>query len=62
MGPTVWELEGPMPIENKLKMLIATYGSFFLIFELSKAKEFEYEVLKREIILLYHLIYENANS
>jgi hypothetical protein len=23
MGPTVWELEGPIPIENKLNTLIA---------------------------------------
>jgi hypothetical protein len=27
MGPTVWELDGPMPIENKSKMLISMYYS-----------------------------------
>jgi hypothetical protein len=27
MGPTVWELEGPIPMENKSKTLIATNRS-----------------------------------
>jgi hypothetical protein len=26
IGPTVWELDGPMPIENKSKTLIAMSG------------------------------------
>lgn len=26
MGPTVWELDGPMPIENRSKTEMATVG------------------------------------